>query len=243
MQHPTIIFQNDSLFVINKPYGMVVNKADTTKAMYTVQDWVEEHMFDSYTNGMELDKEGDFYKRAGIVHRIDKETSGALLIAKNERSFLALQAQFKEKTINKTYIALCHGHIKPESGVIDVPIGRLPWNRRKFGVIPDGRASVTRYSLQKIYKTPKKEELSLVECYPETGRTHQIRVHMRHLGFPIFGDELYAGRKNSQRDRKQLARHFLHAHKIIFSDPDTNSSISVECELSTELIDFINTLS
>jgi 23S rRNA pseudouridine1911/1915/1917 synthase len=181
--------------------------------------------------------------RAGIVHRIDKETSGALLIAKNEESFLNLQSQFKEKTIEKTYMALCHGHIRPEEGTIDLPLGRLPWNRRKFGVLPDGRASVTRYTLKKIYTSPTKEELSFVECYPETGRTHQIRVHMRHIGFPIFGDELYAGRKNSKRDRKLLARHFLHAHTIIFTDPITKERIKVECPLSIELIDFLNTLS
>lgn len=243
MQNPTIIYENDSLFVINKPYGMVVNKADTTRAMYTVQDWVEEHMFAKYVNYKTVHKDSDFFMRAGIVHRIDKETSGALLIAKNEDTFLALQGQFKEKTIQKTYIALCHGEIKPEKGVIDVPIGRLPWNRRKFGVIPDGRASITRYQLQKKYISPSKETLSLVECFPETGRTHQIRVHMRHLGFPIFGDELYAGRKNSQRDRKLLARHFLHAHIITFTDPNTKELITVECPLSSELIEFIKTLS
>lgn len=243
MQTPTIIFENDSLFVINKPYGMVVNKADTTKAMYTVQDWVEEHKFNTYIDNKTVNKDTDFFKRAGIVHRIDKETSGALLIAKNEETFLALQKQFKEKTIEKTYIALCHGHIKPEEGIIDLPLGRLPWNRRKFGVLPDGRPSVTRYVLKKLYTSQTKEVLSYVECFPETGRTHQIRVHMRHIGYPIFGDELYAGRKNSKRDRKLLERHFLHAHTIIFSHPLTSERIRVECPLSAELIDFLQTLS
>lgn len=238
---PNIIFQNEDLFIINKPYGMVVNKADTTKAMYTVQDWVEE---ENMKDGkLKLgDEESDFYKRAGIVHRIDKETSGALIIAKNEKTFLELQAQFKNKTIQKKYIALCHGHVKPEEGVIDVPVGRLPWNRRKFGVIADGRASITRYALERTYRSPKKETLSLVNCFPETGRTHQIRVHMRYIGFPIFGDPLYAGRKNSRSDRKLLERHFLHAQEISFTNPSDSTTQTVVAPLSSELVDFLSLL-
>jgi 23S rRNA pseudouridine1911/1915/1917 synthase len=234
-QTPTIVFENDDLIVVNKPFGMVVNKADTTRYLYTLQDWVEE----SKMIQLDPNSESDFHKRAGIVHRIDKETSGALLIAKNEETFIALQKQFKEKTITKEYIALCHGHIKPEEGTIDVPIGRLPWNRKKFGVLAEGRESITRYRLKRIYKSPAKEELSLVDCFPETGRTHQIRVHMRHLGFPIFGDPLYAGRKNSKRDRKMLDRHFLHAHKISFTNPSDQKRLEVTVPLSSELVDFL----
>lgn len=239
---PTVVFENDDLFVVNKPFGMVVNNADTTKDMYTLQDWIEESgkipLGEHYTG----DKESDFYKRAGIVHRIDKETSGALIIAKNETAFLALQKQFKEKTIHKKYVALCHGHIKPEEGIIDVPVGRLPWNRRKFGVIADGRESRTRYALEQTYIGPSKEVLSLVNCFPETGRTHQIRVHMRYIGFPIFGDPLYAGRKNSRRDRKFLERHFLHAQEISFSNPLDSKEIKVVVPLSPELVSLLETL-
>ncbi|HRN96170.1 MAG TPA: RluA family pseudouridine synthase [Candidatus Levybacteria bacterium] len=240
-QPPSIIFENDFLFVINKPYGMVVNKADTTKDMYTVQDWVEAE-FTTFGHTFTGDKDSDFYKRAGIVHRIDKETSGALIIAKNEETFFALQKQFKEKTVHKKYVALCHGHIRPEEGVIDVPVGRLPWNRRKFGVVADGRESRTKYALDRTYNAPNKEVLSLVNCFPETGRTHQIRVHMRYIGFPIFGDPLYAGRKNSKRDRKLLERHFLHAQEVSFINPSDKERISVVAPFPPELVDFLATL-
>lgn len=235
---PHILFENDDLFVIDKPYGMVVNNADSTHAMYTVQDWVEEREKKPFVG----DKDSDFYKRAGIVHRIDKETSGALIIAKTQEAFFALQKQFKEKTVSKMYIALCHGKVTPDSGTINVPVGRLPWNRTKFGVIADGRESLTEYSVKKYYQSPTKEPLSLVYAYPHTGRTHQIRVHMRYLGFPIFGDILYAGRKNSKRDRKYLARHFLHAAKIEFENPSNEEKITVDSPLPQELVDFISLL-
>ncbi len=238
---PTVLFENDDLFVVNKPYGMVVNRADTTRHMVTLQDWVESK-FTVFCSQFTGDKEADFYKRAGIVHRIDKETSGALIIAKNEKTFYALQIQFKEKTVDKMYIALCHGAVTPVEGVIDVPVGRLPWNRKKFGVIAEGRQSVTKYRVEKTLVSPEKETLSLVHAFPQTGRTHQIRVHMRYLNHPIFGDHLYAGRKISRRDRKYLDRHFLHAAKISFTNPHDKKRITVESPLPDELVDFLSLL-
>lgn len=238
---PEILFENDDLLVVNKPFGMIVNKSDTTHEFYTLQDWAEENVTYQIPNIKEK-LETDFVKRAGIVHRIDKETSGALIVAKNEESFVALQKQFKDKTVHKMYIALCHGKVTPAEGTIDVPVGRLPWNRKKFGVIAEGRASVTNYKVVAHYTGPNKEVLSLVHAFPETGRTHQIRVHMRYLGFPIFGDPLYAGRKNSRRDRKYLERHFLHAAKISFLNPADGKDLTVEAPLPPELVDFISSL-
>ena len=184
----------------------------------------------------------DFYNRSGIVHRLDKETSGILLATKTPESFVELQRQFKERIVKKTYLALAHGRIVPESGEISVPVGRLPWNRKRFGVIAGGRESVTRYrtinSLQ-LAVNNKKEEYTLVELYPETGRTHQIRVHLKHIGHPIISDQLYGGRKTARDDRKLLSRVFLHAHKISFNHPKTGEQVNFESPLPKELKDIL----
>src|SRR5690606_14061744 len=126
----------------------------------------------------------DYHARSGIVHRLDKETSGILLVAKNEASFTALQAQFKAREVQKTYLALAHGRIGIEEGEINVPVGRLPWNRRQFGVVAGGRESVTNYRVKGYYRTndKRREVLTYVELNPKTGRTHQIRVHLQYIG-------------------------------------------------------------
>lgn len=198
--------------------------------------------------------ESEFYKRGGVVHRLDKETSGILIIAKNEESFVNLQRQFKQGQVKKTYIALCHGEIKPSEGEINIPIGRLPWNRIRFGVLPQGREAASKYKVLSIKYLPRtdavrglvsnnqREPLSLVEVYPATGRTHQIRVHMQYIGHPIFADELYAGRKISRRDRKLLPRHFLHASKIRFTHPRTGEDIEFDSPLPEDLQGFLNIL-
>jgi 23S rRNA pseudouridine1911/1915/1917 synthase len=123
-----------------------------------------------------------------------------------------------------------------------MPLGRLPWDRKKFGVVADGRESFTEYTVAKEYLSPTGEILTLVHAFPKTGRTHQIRVHMRHIGFPIFADSLYVGRKNSKRDRKLLNRHFLHASKISFVDPRSQERLIIESPLPPELVDFLSTL-
>lgn len=234
-----ILFEDDDILVINKPAGAIVNKADTTRYHYTIQEWAEKKI--NLVPG-----ESDFYKRGGVVHRLDKDTSGALILAKNEESFVAIQAQFKQKEVQKVYRALSHGKVTPPEGEINVPIGRLPWNRMRFGVLPQGRESVTKYKVLHYYllKDGKREEiLSFVELYPKTGRTHQIRVHMQYLGFPLFSDSLYAGRKNIKRDKKVLSRHFLHASKISFIHPKTKKRIDIDAPLSSELSAFLSGLS
>ncbi len=229
-----ILFEDDSIIAIDKPSGITVNKAETTKGEMTIQEWAEEQF---RVQNLEFRvSQGDFYNRGGIVHRLDKETSGILLIAKNPDSFSNLQQQFKDRIIKKTYLALAHGKVSPESGEIKVPVGRLPWNRRQFGVVAGGREALTRYSVKKVrfYKTFK-EYLSLVEVYPETGRTHQIRVHLKYLGYPIFADFLYAGRKTQRNDRKYLSRVFLHASRISFVHPHLEEMVNLESPLSKEL--------
>jgi 23S rRNA pseudouridine1911/1915/1917 synthase len=236
-----IIYEDENLLVLDKPAGITVNKSETTVGDITVQDWVEKWQMN---NGQWLvggDREADFYKRAGIVHRLDKETSGLLIVAKNSESFENLQKQFKERIVKKTYLALAHGKIFPEEGEIRAPVGRLPWNRKRFGILAGGRESITKYKVLSAY-VHDKEDLSLVELYPETGRTHQIRVHLKYINRPIFSDYIYAGRKVSKKDRKLLARVFLHAHKISFKNPKTGETISLESPLPEELSNIIKNL-
>jgi 23S rRNA pseudouridine1911/1915/1917 synthase len=238
-----IIFEDDDIIVINKPAGLIVNRADTTKDLITIQHFAEEKIGIDISKVTELSSE--FERRGGVVHRLDKETSGCMILAKNEMSFIDLQKQFKTGEVSKTYTFLAHGKVAPKEGTINVPIGRLPWNRMRFGVLPQGREAQTEYKILE-YKTltSGKEEniLTLGEAYPKTGRTHQIRVHMLYLGFPLFADSLYAGRKTIKSDRKILNRHFLHASKISFNHPRTKSRVFFEAPLSPELIDFLKLL-
>lgn len=229
---PKILFENDHFLVVDKPAGVIVNRSDTTAAVETLQDWSEKQMGLPRWESKQLidtyDPKEVFLQRGGIVHRLDKETSGAMLIAKHPESFAYLQSLFKERKVKKTYLALAHGKFEQESGEISVPVGRLPWNRKQFGVVADGRAALTKYQVRDmkyLVQGKTKEPLTLVELYPETGRTHQIRVHLKYIFHPIFADFLYAGRKIARDDRKLLERVFLHAHTLSFPayDPDTET--------------------
>lgn len=240
---PKIIYEDEDMLVIEKPSGMIVNKADTTKGVITLQDFLM-----SYLNLEEpktvLTEEGyknTFFERSGIVHRIDKETSGMLLVAKKEEAYFALQKQFKERTVKKRYITLVHGEVKPKEGEINAPIGRQEWNRMRFGVVAGGKEAVTLYTVLEYRKLTKQKELvSLMEIELKTGRTHQIRVHMKYLGYPLFADFLYAGRKTQRDDRKYLSRVFLHAAKISFTHPVTGEAMHFESELPEELKTFLD---
>lgn len=238
-----IIFQDSNILVINKPSGIIVNNSQTAKNEVTIQDWAKN--FINLSGGENVDEEifEEFKNRNGIVHRLDKETSGVLIIAKNVKSFQFLKSQFMNRVVKKTYLALVHGEIKPNSGTISAPIGREIFNRTKFGVVAGGRDATTEYkTLEVKYLNNKKEPLSLIELYPLTGRTHQIRVHLKYLGYPIFSDELYAGRKTARDDRKYLNRFFLHAKSIEFIHPKTLKKIFLEAPLPEELNNFIASL-
>src|SRR6266480_3308103 len=212
MQEPKIIYEDAVFFVIEKPSGMTVNKADTTKNEITLQDWIEtKFKIQSSKFKIEEKKENgeynpawEFHNRGGIVHRLDKETSGIILVAKNGESFIGLQLQF---------------------------------NRKRFGVIAGGREALTEYTVIKNYELRIKnheEKLSLVELYPKTGRTHQIRVHVKYINHPVFSDPLYAGRKVGRDDRKLLPRLFLHAATITFVHPATQKEMHFENSLPAE---------
>ncbi|MDP3988114.1 MAG: RluA family pseudouridine synthase [Candidatus Levybacteria bacterium] len=254
---PKIIFEDEDLLVLDKPAGMTVNRADTTKGEVTLQDWVEKYLSlprvsrvpkVSREDAQMIENSRDaFFERAGIVHRLDKETSGILLIAKTPEAFLNMQAQFKERKVQKTYTALVHGKVEPEEGEIVVPVGRLPWNRKRFGVLADGKEATTKFKVQSSTLRLRSGQefkvgegtLSLLELYPKTGRTHQIRVHLKYVNHPIFSDPLYGGRKQARNDRKNLPRVFLHASKISFTHPRTGETISFESPLPKELSEFL----
>ena len=239
---PKVIAEDDSIVAVVKPYGMIVNNADTSHNAYTLQDWAIENIKYQISKTKNIE-ESDFIKRSGIIHRLDKETSGIILIAKNENAFKELQRQFKEREVEKTYTALCHGQLMSD-GSVSVPVGRLPWNRMRFGVVPEGRSATTDFRPEGIFRDPddKNLKLTLVNAYPKTGRTHQIRVHMQYLGNPIYSDTLYAGRKVSVRDRKRLGRHFLHARKISFFHPVSHKRITISSDLPEDLQNVLDLL-
>lgn len=244
-----IIFEDKEILVVNKPAGITVNRAETTKGGVTIQDWAEGKIGISYkASGLKYgdanwNPEEDFYQRGGIVHRLDKETSGVLVIAKKPKAFVSLQKQFRERVVKKVYIALAHGVMSPKKGEISEPVGRLPWNRNRFGILPGGRESKTLYTVTSYYLLKEeREKLSYVELYPQSGRTHQIRVHLKFINHPIFSDFLYAGRKTARADRRLLSRVFLHAKALTFIHPTTGAVVSFEAELPSELSEFLKTL-
>lgn len=240
-----ILYEDNDFFIINKPAGVVVNNAQSV-TVPTVQDWAAVKLsLPKEMPANTIEGQTDFYSRAGIVHRIDKETSGCLVIAKTPQMFLSLQALFKERLIKKSYVALVHGDLVPAEGEIKAPIGRLPWNRERFGIVPDGKEAVTKYTKSETYKLQHKrldETLSLVNLFPESGRTHQIRVHLKYINHPIVGDYLYAGRKVQRDDRLWCPRVFLHAFTLQFIHPKTKAEINVQAPLPADLLAILATL-
>lgn len=232
---PQVIFEDRSLLILDKPTGWIVNEAQTTRKSPVVQTWIK----DKY--GFDIAGSREF--RSGIVHRLDKETSGVLVIAKDESSFSAIQKQFKERKVKKIYLALAHGEIEIDEDTINVPVGRLTWNRERFGVMPGGRLAETKYVLKSKYTNPKtKEILTLLKLHPKTGRTHQIRIHLKYIGHPIVADEFYSGRKTAREDRRWCPRLFLHAGEIEFQHPYTGKRVKYSSKLPDDLEVSLKTL-
>lgn len=216
-----IRYEDDDILLINKPAGMVVHPA-VGHETGTLVHAVLAHCPDLPGIGGEI--------RPGIVHRLDKDTSGLMLVAKNDKALRFLQKQFKERTIEKTYMALVEGDIQPPTAFIDAPIGRDPRQRKKMAVIRSqsftSRSAQTSYQLVTSY-----EAFSLIQCQPHTGRTRQIRVHLAFLGYPIVGDTVYGRRKQTL----PLGRHFLHAAALSFLRPSDKQHLSFEAELPADL--------
>jgi 23S rRNA pseudouridine1911/1915/1917 synthase len=231
---PKIVFEDEEILVLEKPAGIVVNRAESVKGK-TVQDWLEEKQ-KTVDGRQKTESPSDFVRRAGIVHRIDKETSGLLLVAKTPEAFENLQKQFKERRVEKQYLALVHGLVEPKEGEIRAPVGRLPWNRERFGVLAGGKEAKTTYVVISNFQSPNsKEKYSLLELKPKTGRTHQIRVHLKYWGHPVVADDKYAGRKTNRKDREWCPRLFLHASFIAFSHPKTGKRVEFISALPQDL--------
>lgn len=221
---PKIIYEDRSLLIIDKPAGFIVNQAATVKGQKVLQEWL-------VNKDYLLAKSKEY--RAGIVHRLDKETSGLIVVAKKKEAFEKLQLAFKERKVAKTYVALVHGKVEKE-GKIEAPVGRLPWRRDRFGVLAGGRKATTNYKAVSFYKKDG-ETFSLIKVYPETGRTHQIRVHLKCLGHPIVSDSFYAGRRTAKKDRAFCPRLFLHASNLSFTHPETGRRVEFSSRLPLEL--------
>jgi len=219
---PQIIFEDDSFLVIDKPAGLTVNHSETTKNEETIQSWIEKNF--------QFPLAQDIFLRNGLVHRLDKETSGLLLIAKTKEAFENLQSQFKERKVKKKYLALVHGLVESSQGVIEASVSRSPFDRKKFGVFLGGREAKTNYQVLE-----KLKGFSLLELSPETGRTHQIRVHLKFLGHPVVGDTKYAGRKTARQDRQWCPRQFLHAEYLSFDHPLTKQRVEFSSKLPSDL--------
>ncbi len=210
-----ILYEDDDVLVVNKPKGMVVHPAPGHYSG-TLVNAVLYHCKNSLSgiNGS---------LRPGIVHRIDRDTTGALIVCKNDRSHNAIAAQLKEHTITRRYRAIVHGVIGQEDGTVRTTIGRDPKDRKKMAVNVDGgRTAVTHYKVLERYR-----EYTYIECQLETGRTHQIRVHMAHIGHPVLGDEVYCGRKTPYKLQGQT----LHAMVAGFVHPSTGEYLEVTAPL------------
>ncbi len=219
-----IVYEDVSLLVINKPRGLVVHPAAGNERG-TLVNALLNHCTDLSGIAGEL--------KPGIVHRLDKDTTGLLVVAKNDRAHLSLSKQIGEKSAKRIYLALVEGNITEDSGRVDAPLGRSQVDRKKIAVVEDGRQAATRY-----YVLERFGDLTLVECHLETGRTHQIRVHMKHIGHPVVGDPVYGIRKQRYRLDGQL----LHAARLEFTHPETGERMKFEAPLPEDFQEVLGML-
>lgn len=228
----TILYEDEDLLVVDKPAGMVTHVgAGVTSG--TLVNALLHHVGKLSTTGGEL--------RPGIVHRLDRMTSGLVVVAKNDLAHRELSAQFKAREVHKTYLALVHGRMPREAGEISASVGRDPWRRTRMR--PGGigaRKACTRYRVLRRFR-----HFTLLEAEPQTGRTHQIRVHLSSIGHPVVGDTLYgapARLRIEDAEEKTLERNFLHAAALQFRHPRTRERLSFEAALPPELVGFLQRL-
>lgn len=219
-----VVYEDEDVIVVDKPKGMVVHPAQgnwdhtlVNALLYQVEDL-------SGING-EL--------RPGIVHRLDKDTSGLLVVAKNDAAHRALAEQIQARTAGREYLALVHGELTHAHGRVEAPIGRSPKDRKKMAVVAGGRPAVTHYNVVEVFKG-----YTLIRCKLETGRTHQIRVHLQYLGYPVAGDPLYGPRGNPL----QLSGQALHACHLEFIHPVTGRVMSFDSQLPPAFSDILEHL-
>lgn len=218
--HLDILFEDSDVIVVNKPQGMVVHPAAGVQTGTLVNALLAHCKDLSGINGV---------MRPGIVHRIDKDTTGVLIVAKNDLAHNKLAEQLKEHTMTREYLALVEGIIKEDEGTINEPLGRHPTQRIKIAILKGGRNAITHFKVIERFK-----EYTLIKCILETGRTHQIRVHMAHIGHPLVGDPVYGFKKQKFNLKGQV----LHAQKLGFIHPSTGEYM----EFTATVPDYFNIL-
>ncbi|HVI81581.1 MAG TPA: RluA family pseudouridine synthase [Chthoniobacterales bacterium] len=219
-----VLFEDDDIIVINKPPGLIVHPGAGQRERTLVNALLHRFPILSGIGGKE---------RPGIVHRLDKETSGCLVVAKNDEAHRVLSAQFAARTVDKIYLALVAGKLRKSAGTIEEKIGRHPVDRRRMSVASKrGRAAKTEYRV-----ISSSDELSLLECKLHSGRTHQIRVHLHHLGHPVLGDKVYGGKHG-----KTFPRQMLHAWRLGFQHPRTGEWKNFEALLPLDFESAIKSL-
>ena len=224
-----IIYEDEDVLVVNKPKDMVVHPA-AGHYKDTLVNAVMYHCHDNLSgiNGV---------LRPGIVHRIDKDTTGSVIICKNDNAHQKIAKQLKEHSINRVYHAICYGVIKEDEGTIETLIGRSTNDRKKMAVVTSGgKEAVTHF---RVLKRFEEDNMTYIECRLETGRTHQIRVHMAHIGHPLLGDEVYAGNRKS---RFKLTGQCLHAKTLGFIHPTTTEYIETDAPLPEYFSHLLNVL-
>jgi len=241
-----VLFEDDDLIVINKQANILVHPARAHKSG-TVINALAWH-FQHSTSGS-LSSVGKEFARPGVVHRLDRHTTGVMVAAKSDTAHWRLGKQFENRSTDKRYLALVHGKMEPLADVIDLPLGQHPREKEKYAVRWDalGKPSVTVYRVREIY-----ESHSLVELELKTGRTHQIRVHLSHIGYPIVGDDMYGGKplrvgdaagwKQPDADRIVINRQALHAAMLKFTHPISNKPVTFEAPLPFDMREAIELL-
>ena len=230
-----VVYEDDTLVVVNKPAGLVVHPAAGTPSG-TLANALAYHFQQLAGSGTGV--------RPGIVHRLDRDTSGLLVVAKTEAALEKLSDQFRDRTVFKSYVALVHGRVLSDSGKIDQPLARDASNRTRMAVVRGGRNALTLYRVRRSY-----QRFTLLDVELKTGRTHQIRVHLAWLKHPVVGDGTYGGgRDNTIQDPqlrarvRNLKRHFLHAEKLAFTHPATKEVMKFESPLPAELSELLLSL-
>ncbi len=244
-----VLYEDDDLIVINKADDIIVHPARGNKSG-TIINALAWH-FQHRSSGS-LSKIGTEFARPGVVHRLDRHTTGVMVAAKSETAHWRLGKQFEARTTEKRYLAVVHGQLEPYADVIDLPLGKHPTIREKYAVRwdPTGKPSVTIYRVREVYK-----DFTLVELELKTGRTHQIRVHLSHLGYPIVGDDIYGGRyltegdvalppssKGLEAEQPIIARYALHAARLGFVHPMTEQPLVFEAPVQADMARLIAAL-
>ena len=245
--HPQIVYEDDNTIVINKPSGLITHQKNIDDKQPSVVDWVIEKYPELKGIGEPFIASGHETARAGIVHRLDKDTSGLMIVAKNNETFFYFKNLFQTRKIKKHYLALVHGQLKNTTGTISSPLGRIGMKRTTK---IEGKKLIDKKEAETEYKVIKKyDDFSLLELTPKTGRTHQLRVHLNSISHPIAGDLIYGFKKLPPPP--ELTRLFLHAYKLEFITPSfakasegkpDGKALNLEADLPEDLQNTLNKL-